>query len=89
MNGTPLTDTEAERIAMIFSRVLQQARSVSDSEHYDHHRWITAKIEAEQEKRKFWQEMRRHVTKWGLIGALTGLASALYLAAEAWVRHVK
>lgn len=84
-----MTEADAEKFAVIFARVMQQARSVSDSEHYDHHRWITAQIQAEQERKKFWQDMRAHVTRWGMIGALTGLASACYFAVEAWVRQMR
>lgn len=80
---------DIDYLAIAIAKALQQSRSVSDSEHYDHHRWIASQIQAEQARKKFWEDMRSHVTRWGLIGALTGLCTACYLALEAWVRHTK
>ncbi len=81
-----MTDADAEKIGIAVARALQGARSVSDSEHYDHHRWITERIKQAEASRQFWEEMRRHVVKWGLIGALTGLGTALVVAFRAWVK---
>lgn len=79
-------EEDLERFAVILARTLQQARSVSDSQHYDHHRWITAKIERENAWRKFWDDMRAHLVRWGMVGALSGLFYALWLGVKAWVR---
>lgn len=70
---------DIDSLARAFAEALQQARSVSDSEHFDHHKWITARIEKEGARRLFWDEMTKHVVKWGVIGVVSGLLYALYL----------
>lgn len=70
-------------VAQKFAEKLQQARSVSDSEHYDHHRWITAKIARENAMRAFWEDMRKHVIKWGAVSLVSGIGYALWLGFKA------
>ena len=72
-------DADIEQLALAIAKALQSARSVSDSEHYDHHRWISSKIERENAWRSFWDEMRRHVIKWGSISMISGLFYAAWL----------
>lgn len=74
-----ITTEEAEMLAQKFAEKLQQARSVSDSEHFDHHTWITEKIKREQAMRVFWEQMAEHVAKWGAITLITGMGYALWL----------
>jgi len=76
----------AEKFAQKFAEKLQQARSVSDSEHYDHHKWITAKIQRENAMRAFWEDMQKHVAKWGAISIITGLFYAGWLGFKQLVR---
>lgn len=76
--------TEAMAIAM--ARALQASRSVSDSEHFDHHRWISIKIKREEEMLKFWSDMRAHLAKWGMVGVASGVLYALYLGVRLWLR---
>ena len=73
-------------LATRFAEKLQQARSVSDSEHYDHHRWITAKIERENAWKGFWEDMQKHVAKWGMISVLTFMFYALWLGTKQAVK---
>lgn len=73
---------DIEAMALAFASVLQQARSVSDSEHFDHHRWVSMRILAERERELFWREMTKHVAKWGLIGTVSAAFYALYLGAR-------
>ena len=77
-----MKEQEAEYLAIAIAKALQQARSVSDSEHYDHHRWITEKIKHEQAMRKFWEDMRVHCVKWGMISVLSGTFYAAWLGAK-------
>ena len=78
-----LTPDDAELLAITIARVLQQARSVSDSEHYDHHRWITEKIRREQAWRIFWEKMGEHAAKWGMISLFSFSFYALWLGLKA------
>lgn len=84
MTGTALTTQDAELIALAVSRALQLARSVSDSEHFDHHQWISLKIKAELVRAEFWRQMLAHVARWGAVSIITALAFALYLGVKAW-----
>lgn len=73
---------DAEMLAQKFAEKLQQSRSVSDSEHFDHHRWITERIDSEKARRAFWEEMTKHVAKWGSVAILSFIFYALWLAAK-------
>lgn len=74
-----MTEEEAAHLATAIAKALQQARSVSDSEHYDHHIWITSQILREKAWIAFWEEMKRHVAKWGTISVISGLFYAVWL----------
>lgn len=74
-----MTEADAQKLAIAVAKALQQARSVSDSEHYDHHRWISAKIASENARRDFWRTMQAHVAKWGAISILSAGFYALWL----------
>lgn len=56
------------------------ARSVSDSIHYDHHSWIQKQITKEEARTALYQELTRHVYKWGMIGVLTFILYGVWLA---------
>ncbi len=80
-----ISDEDAEKLAQKFAEKLQAARSVSDSEHYDHHRWITERIDSEKARRKFYEQMAEHAIKWGMLSVLTGLFYAIWLGIKAWL----
>ena len=75
-----------ERFAKIMANAFQQARSVSDSEHYDHHRWISERIKKEQERRKFYEALNDHVAKWGAISIISGVFYAIWLGVKQLLR---
>lgn len=81
-----MKDEDVERLSIAIAKALQGARSVSDSEHYDHHRWISAKIERENAARDFYEEMRKHVMKWGAVSLISGIGYAAWLGFKAVVR---
>lgn len=74
-----LRPEELEHLATAIAKALQQARSVSDSEHYDHHRWIVQQIEKDRERAAFWRAMQTHVAKAGAWSVLTALGYAVYV----------
>ena len=80
-----MTTEDIEHLAIAIAKALQAARSVSDSEHYDHHRWITAKIEREHAWRRFWDQLSEHVAKWGAISLISAAGYAFYLGLKALV----
>ena len=77
-----ITESEAEMLAQKFAEKMQQARSVSDSEHYDHHRWISERIKQTEARRVFWEEMHKHVSKWGSVAILSFVFYGIWLAAK-------
>lgn len=77
-------EADVEHLAVAIARALQQARSVSDSEHYDHHVWISNQIERDRERKVFWQKMNEHAAKWGMISVLSFGFYALWLG----IRHI-
>lgn len=81
-----ISEADAELLALKLAQALQQARSVSDSEHFDHHRFIAERIKEVEARSKFWGDMRAHAMKWGMISVLSGLFYALYLGVKAWAK---
>jgi hypothetical protein len=79
----------AEMIAQSFAEKLQQSRSVSDTEHWDHHQWIAAQKQKEIERAKFWADLRDYLAKRGAWGVLVGLLVALGFALKAWIRALE
>jgi len=75
-----------EKMAVHIAKALQQARSVSDSEHYDHHVWIKGQVERDQARRVFWDQLHTHVVKWGVVSVLTFLGFALWLGIKSWMK---
>lgn len=80
-------DDEVERLAIAIAKALQQARSVSDSEHFDHHSWISKKIKREEAMLKFWEQMREHAAKWGMVSVLSGIFYAIWLGVQQLAKH--
>lgn len=77
---------DTERLAIAMARALQMSRSVSDSEHYDHHRWISQQITKEKWRAEFWRRMALHVTKWGAVSVLSALAYAAWLGFKFYMK---
>jgi len=81
-----MTPHDMELLATAFARALQQSRSVSDSEHFDHHRWISQKIKTEQWRAQFWKQMLEHIVRWGIISVITAAVYAMWLGLKVWAR---
>jgi len=69
-----------EKLSVAMVRALQQSRSVSDSEHYDHHMWVTVHIEKEKRRVEFYGALLSHVVKWGSVSILTAVFYAVWLS---------
>lgn len=78
-----LSKEEMEKFGRVLVGMLQQSRSVSDSEHYDHHVWIKTRIEADRERKEFWRDMRKSLARWGFVG----LAGALLFSIWLWIKY--
>lgn len=74
-----VTDEEMEKFALAIAKALQQSRSVSDSEHFDHHIWITEKIKHDKMKGLFWQKLTEHLAAWGAVAVISVVFYALWL----------
>ena len=74
-----LSPDDTQSLAVAIAKALQQSRSVSDSEHFDHHVWITGQIEKDKRRAKFWEEMTTHVAKFGAWSIITGSVYAMWL----------
>lgn len=78
-----ITEADATRIAIAVARALQGARSVSDSEHWDHHQWISAQKEKERQRANFYAELRTHLAKGGAWGLVLVIVAVLAAGAKA------
>lgn len=76
-----------EKLSVAMVKALQQSRSVSDSEHYDHHLWVTTHIEKEKRMAEFYSALLSHVVKWGSVSILTGIFYALWLFLKTELRR--
>ena len=68
-----------EKLSLAFAQALQQARSVSDSEHYDHHKWISERIKHDQMRTIFWEKLYEHLAGWGAVAVLSVVFYAVWL----------
>lgn len=76
-----------EKLSLAMVKALQQSRSVSDSEHYDHHLWVTEHIEKEKRMAEFYGALLSHVVKWGSVSILTGIFYAVWLLIKSELRR--
>jgi hypothetical protein len=81
-----MKDEEMQRFALILAQTLQQSRSVSDSEHYDHHVFIAERIKQVKASRAFWESLSAHVAKWGAVSIISAGGYALYLGVKQMMR---
>lgn len=72
----------ADAAALAAVKALQQAKFISDSDHYNHHNWISSKIKSEEARAELFDELRKHVAKWGTIGVISFVFYGIYLAAK-------
>ena len=68
-----------EKLSLAMVNALQQSRSVSEAEHYDHHLWVSQRIERDRARTKFWQAMFEHVMKWGAVSVVSCVFYAVWL----------
>ena len=81
-----LTEEEQDAIARKVHETLQQSRSVSDSEHFDHHKWISERIKAEQERREFYARLTSRLAEKGLWAVLVVLVLLMGHGVESVVK---
>lgn len=81
-----MKESEIEALSIAIAKALQQARSVSDSEHYDHHVWISEKIKRERAWVEFWEKMIQHATKWGMISFFSAAFYAMWLGFKTYAK---
>lgn len=84
-----LTEENIELLAQRFAEKLQQARSVSDSEHYDHHAWIAKQIKREEAWTELYIDARKSLVRWGLIGMVGFILYAVWEAIIVHARNIK
>lgn len=77
-----LNAADAELIGIAVARALQQARSVSDSEHWDHHRWITTRMEADKERAQLYRDLRGHLAKSGAWAVVAVIGTLIYMGVK-------
>lgn len=81
-----ISSEDAEMMAQKFAEKLQQARSVSDSEHYDHHAWIAKRISAEEERKKFYSDLGDRLAEKSIWGLLVVLGLLLWHGVEVIIK---
>lgn len=74
---TPEEEQE-ERFAQTVIRVMDKRRDMSEPEHKEHHEWIKAKKIKEEKMAEFWEAMKMHVLKWGILGSVSWIGYALW-----------
>jgi len=77
-----VTNMIADAAARAAVKALQEAKFISDQDHRNHHDWITSKIKSEEARALLFEELTRHVAKWGIIGMLSFIFYGLYLAVK-------
>ncbi len=83
-----ISESDADLLAQKFAEKLQQSRSVSDSVHFDHHAWIAKRIEAEEERKKFYETLGERLAEKSMWGLLVVLGLLLWHGVEVIIRRV-
>lgn len=78
-----MSPEDVQRVAAALSEILNERRSVEETEHAEHHLFIREQIERERERREMYADLRRHLVKWGAVGVI----SFFGMAAWYWVRN--
>ena len=81
-----MKDDEIERIADAIKAALIGQYGLSAEEHARQHNWISAQIKHDEARAAFWDKMREHVARWGMISLLSAGGYALWLGVKSIVR---
>ena len=66
-------DTLKASLGEALKEILEQCASVNDADHSEHHAWIQAHIESEQNRKEMYQTITRTVLQWSIPFLFTGL----------------
>lgn len=71
--------SSAQEIAEAVVAALDSRRAVTEEEHARHHAYLETLIERERKREEFWQDLGKHVAKWGAISVLSAAFYGLWL----------
>jgi hypothetical protein len=72
-----------ETLKAAIREALVEARQADVSEHAEHHAFLAKLIEREELRLRMYEDLRRHLVKWGAIGVLSFIGMAVWY----WVRN--
>ena len=75
--------SDAKEIARELAAILDERRQVAEEEHSDHHAFLRELIDERRRKREMYEDLRRHLTKWGAVGVLSFIGMACWY----WLRN--
>lgn len=82
---------DEERIREIFKEaqheVFNERKRLPEDIHYDHHDWIKIKMKKEQQRDEFCNDMRKHLAKFLITGALATIITVIWYAIKHWTHH--
>ena len=75
--------SDAKEIAVELAAILDERRKVAEDEHSEHHEFLRQLIDEHRRKREMYEDLRRHLTKWGAVGILSFIGMAVWY----WLRN--
>lgn len=73
-----MNQQEIEAFVIGVVNELESRRDISRSDHREDHAWVRSKRLKEENMAKFWEAMRLHVIKWGVLGSITWVGYAVW-----------
>lgn len=87
--GVPVNyEALAAQIVQQLASKYPQGLPMSEDRHSREHDWIEAQMERDRERIQFWQDMRKHIGKWGAVSVLSFIGYWLWLAFKAAIKAV-
>ena len=74
-----ITALIADAAARAAVTALKEANMLSDTDHHNHHNWIASQIKKDEARIAMYDELTKHVAKWGSVGVLSSIFYGLYL----------
>lgn len=75
--------SDAKEIAREVAAILDERLAVTEKEHAEHHVFLRELIDERRRRREMYEDLRRHLAKWGAVGLLSFLGMVVWY----WVRN--
>ncbi len=69
-----MTALNREELKDVLVEIFEERARVNEEDHSEHHAWIQARIEAEQDRKKMYRAVTKTAIQWSILFLLTGIS---------------